>query len=268
MGTPLKIIFMIINWSGIVGGIWLLCLGEWKLVLLALLFLALSKYIIAFLGVFALIFSAPGLLIPKVAKKNKFLGKLLTFLLFPIAMLGHPLSVATYGTLVIHLFYYRYFGQVPTDPLCLLVLGLGTSPWRWFASKEKKETAYAAAFVSELAFFLVTFTLLLQPKLTYVFGMLFVGQFVYSLIALWTNRKVVSKDYTKEKNKKKRRKLTAWEEVKDFIHKVFLVVIISLCFICIVIFGGHLLDANKQGEKEESCDLSSISRRAEAGSPL
>ncbi|MDD4520117.1 MAG: hypothetical protein PHI50_04485 [Alphaproteobacteria bacterium] len=180
MENLIKVIFIIINWSGIIGGIWLLFLGAWKLVVWSIIFLCLSKYIIAPL---CLIPVLPAILISKI--KNK----LIQGLLIPICAIGHPLAVAIYGTLVIHLFYYRYIGQIPSDPLWLLVLGLGTSPWQWFASKEKTESAYATAFVSELVFFLVCLILIfIQPKLSFIFLMLFIGQLLHTLATLWMHR--------------------------------------------------------------------------------
>ena len=195
MENFLKFIFMIINWSGLIGGVWLLYLGEWKLVLWSIFFLFLSKYIIAPL---VLIPAIPAILMSKFGTKSKFI----TALLMPICVMGHPLAVAIYGTLVIHLFYYRYVGQIPSDPLWFLVLCLGTFPWQWFANKEKDESAYAAAFVTEVVFFLVSFILILfQPKLLFIFLMLFAGQLVYSLTVLWGQRKDIAKGIHEIKGK-------------------------------------------------------------------
>ena len=257
MWAFLKIIFAIINWSGIVGGIWLLCLGEWKLVLWSLLFLCcFAKFIIAVLCIIPIL---PTLLLAKWGPKSR----LFTSFLIPICAVAHPLGVAAYGTLVIHLFCYQYLEDISINPLLLLVLGLGTSPWQWFAIKENNEEGYVSELITELMFFITCIILRFNHlALSTIFLILFFGQLVHPIITFFVKRKDIFSTFSEPKaieqkqTKNTKKKSLFSKKFKDNLHNVFSYTVTLLFFAFIIFSIVHLV--RKQNLKNE-CDLSNVS---------
>ena len=253
MSKLLKVIFSIINLSGIIAGIWLLCLGEWKLVLYSILFLILSKYMIAFLLTFCWVFSAPSLLLAAlVYKRNNFWGKFLTFLFFPLATIAHPLAVATFGSFIFYWFYYPNTENISIYPLLLLVLALGTAPWNWYARQENTDNAFLSGFVSELMFFVVCVIMLFNPiPLPSIFLIFFFGQLVHPILALCGSGLF--------KRTPQKKKLTPHQKIKNICELFLHLLAASATTILLIYIGIFVYTKVKQNLTITRCDLSQVS---------
>lgn len=167
-----------LGWSGIVGGIWALYIGELEIVLKALIFAFISIYLLSFLMTTTLL---PTLLLGKFAEKSKLIKNILLVLTVPIT----PLIIALYGIIVIDFFYYKYLHTLPEFPLFLITLSLLAGPWKFFARKENTETAFISAFITGVIYFIVSILLFfIKMPLSTVFLIIFIGQLSSSIIII------------------------------------------------------------------------------------
>lgn len=147
----LTVPIMFLNFAGgIVGGIWLAFLGEWKLIGIGIFLLFTSHWILSILMM-------PGIPIAGIAaylfeKKNP-LGHLVGYL----AQLYTNILIV--GTCVLAFFicssFYRgsiSFGYIP---YLLWSWGMALGPWQFFASKEPENEFSAITLFSASVFYLL-----------------------------------------------------------------------------------------------------------------
>lgn len=161
---------MILNFGGgIVGGIWLAFLGEWKLIIIGIILLFTSHWLLALLMM-------PGLLISGVAlkfgEKNKFILLLFGFL---SQFYTNILIVGTcvFAFLICSNFYKDSVG-VGYIPYLLWSWGMALGPWQFFASKEpENEFTAITLFCASIFYFLFLISIFISPILTLIIVILF-----------------------------------------------------------------------------------------------
>lgn len=142
---------MILNFGGgIVGGIWLAFLGEWKLIGIGILLLFTSHWILSILMMPAIPIGAIGLHFYE--KKNP-LGHLFGF----ISQLYTNILIV--GTCVLAFFICSNFYKGGVDfgyiPYLLWSWGMALGPWQFFASKEPNNEFSAITLFSASVFYLL-----------------------------------------------------------------------------------------------------------------
>ena len=142
---------MILNFgSGIVGGIWLAFLGEWKLVGIGILLLFTLKWILSLLIMIGLPITAiAGHLLEKKNPLGYFVGYL--------SQLYTDVLIA--ATCVMAFFICSSFYRGPIDfgliPYLLWSWGMALGPWQFFASKEPENEFSAITLFSASVFYLL-----------------------------------------------------------------------------------------------------------------
>lgn len=121
--------------GGIISGIWLLVIGNWKLVALSFLIGMIAPGILGFLMLLPGIFAAPAIAI----QNNKSL-KWLVYILMFASMFLNVLIMCIWGIIVFS--YITYNADMKTFiPLYLLSYVVATSPFAYMASKEPADSA-------------------------------------------------------------------------------------------------------------------------------
>lgn len=166
----LAIPIMILNFGGgIIGGIWLAFLGEWKLIGIGALLLFTSHWFLSLLMM-------PGSLISGVAisfaEKNKFILYLFGFL---SQIYTNILIIAT---CVLAFFicssYYSESIGVNYIPYLLWSWGMALRPWHFFASKEPDNVfTMITLFSASIFYFLFLISMLISPIIPLVIVGLF-----------------------------------------------------------------------------------------------
>ena len=166
----LAIPIMVLNFGGgIVGGIWLAFLGEWKLLGIGIVLLFTSHWFLSLLMM-------PGLLVSGIAmsfaEKNKFLLYLFGFL---SQIYTNALIVAT---CVIAFFICSSFYKQPIGihyvPYLLWSWGMALGPWQFFASKEPdNEFSMITLFSASIFYFLFLISIFISPLITLIIVGLF-----------------------------------------------------------------------------------------------
>jgi len=161
----LAIPIMFLNFGGgIVGGIWLAFLGEWKLIGIGVLLLFTSHWFLSLLMM-------PGMLISGVAmgfaEKNKFILYLLGFL---SQIYTNILIVATcvFAFFICSSYYNQPIG-VNFIPYLLWSWGMALGPWQFFASKEPdNEFTMITLFCASIFYFLFLISIFISPVMTLI----------------------------------------------------------------------------------------------------
>jgi len=167
----LVIPIMILNFGGgIVGGIWLAFLGEWKLIIIGIVLVFISHWLLAFLMM-------PGLLISGIAlkfgEKNKNLLYIFGFL---SQLYTNILMVATcVFAFLLCSSYYKGTVGVNYIPYLLWSWGMALGPWQFFASKEpENEFSAITLFCASIFYFLFLISIFISPLLSLIIVGIFV----------------------------------------------------------------------------------------------
>ena len=117
--------------GGIVGGIWLICLGMWKPVGISIAILFVGSFALGFLLMPSLIFAIPA---AKAAERGNTGGAIFA---------GMFALLYTTALIVVWAFFIMkgYAGMGPDSaqwPLMLLSYGAATGPWAYMASKDQQ----------------------------------------------------------------------------------------------------------------------------------
>ena len=166
----LSVPIMFLNFGGgIVGGIWLAFLGEWRLIWIGILLLLTSHWILSILML-------PGIPIAGIGvhfyeKKNP-LGHLFGF----ISQLYTNILIV--GTCVVAFFICSSFYKGGIDFGCIPYLlwswGMALGPWQFFASKEPDNEFSAITLFSASAFYLLFLTsIFISPLLGLIIIVIF-----------------------------------------------------------------------------------------------
>lgn len=152
LGLPITIVN---NFSGIVGGIWLALLGEWRLILIGILFFFTSKWILSIL----LLLNLPiGMALFYLHKKSRFFAYLFSYL----SQLY--INILVIGTCVLAFLlcssFYTYKGNVDFGliPYLLWSWGMALGTWQFFASKEPENEYTSITLFSASVFYLLFIT--------------------------------------------------------------------------------------------------------------
>jgi hypothetical protein len=153
LGT-LTVPIMFLNFGGgIVGGIWLAFLGEWKLIGIGILLLFTSHWILSILMM-------PGM--PIVALAAHLLQKKNPIGYFVGYLSQLYTNVLIVGTCVLAFFICARFYNGPIDfgftPYLLWSWGMALGPWQYFASKEPENEFSAITLFSASVFYLFFLT--------------------------------------------------------------------------------------------------------------
>lgn len=156
-------IFILNFGGGIIGGVWLAILGEWRLIGIGVLLLLSSHWLIAILMIPILPLSALSF---KLYEKKNILGYLFGFL---SQFLQNLLVIATccFAFYVCSSFYYGNI-DIGYIPYLLWSWGMALGPWQFFTSQDP-DNEFAAIFLLCASVFYFLFL---------------VGLFINSLLAL------------------------------------------------------------------------------------
>lgn len=167
----LAIPIMILNsGGGLVGGVWLAFLGEWKLIIIGIVLLFVSHWLLALLMMPGLLLSGVAL---KFGEKNKFLLYLFGFF---SQFYTNVLMVATcvFAFLLCSSFYKGTVG-LSYIPYLLWSWGMALGPWAYFASKEpENEFSTVTIFSASIFYFLFLMSIFISP----ILSLIIVGIFV------------------------------------------------------------------------------------------
>jgi len=168
--------------SGLIGGVWLIVLGEWGDALWAIVVSYFSTYLISLILMIPL-----AILLPTTFLLNKgFIGKVLSFPFQLLSGISTWLIVGFWGLFV----FYTALGAVgnnPAMPYLLIAYGISVGTWGFMSSKEDSPEQYAFLLLaSQLSsvFLLVTLGLLeisITKIVTIYFAILLSG-FVLQII--------------------------------------------------------------------------------------
>jgi hypothetical protein len=166
----LVIPIMILNFaSGIVGGIWLAFLGEWKLIGIGVLLMIASPWFLSILMMPGLLISGIAL---KYANKNKIIFSSIGFMsqLYTNILIT---STCVFAFLVCSSFYKGEVG-VGYIPYILWSWGMALGPWQFFASKEPaNEFSTITLFSASILYFLFLGSIFISPVLSLLIVVMF-----------------------------------------------------------------------------------------------
>tara|TARA_B110000971_G_C19807330_1_gene407148 strand:- start:29 stop:658 length:630 start_codon:yes stop_codon:yes gene_type:complete len=170
-------IFIIFNsTAGLVSGIWLLFLGEWKFVLGGLVSASISPFLLSLLLMPTLAIAAFGAWL--IQKKLNFIG-------FPIVFLGaicYQLVIVIWlGTVL----YFSLMFAIVTDshiPTLIFSYGIAIAPLSYFASKEKTSEGNLAVVTASFAYLLIIFKVLIFNDV--IWGVKHLGELQFYILGI------------------------------------------------------------------------------------
>lgn len=166
----LSLPIMIFNFAGgIVGGIWLAFLGEWRLIGIGLVLLFVLNWILSIFMIPSMIISSIGM---KFYGKNKFL---VLFFGYISQLYINILIIATcvLALLICSSFYNgnTYLGFIP---YLLWSWGMALGPWQFFASKEPdNEFSTITVFIASIFYFLFLLSIAMNPGISLIVLIIF-----------------------------------------------------------------------------------------------
>ncbi len=136
--TFLSLPLLILNYfSGIVGTIWIIMLGDWNSLIFAFIITIVAPFVLAWPLMLSIIFIYPGMWLIKF----NFIGKLLSYPFFILGGFTTWFVMYYWGIIVFEhgiLRSYNYNASILL-PYLLLCYSISTSPWSYMASKEGPE---------------------------------------------------------------------------------------------------------------------------------
>jgi len=179
-------IFILNFFGGIIGGIWLMILGEWGAVGIALAVALFGAFFCGFLSMPGLLFSAPGValyqkkgILRLISYPLLFLGLLWTFMVMSIWALG-----------IFHIFLDKS-DSTTLVPMMLVAFGAATGPWSYMAQQEARGgneysslTAMCLSLASAVTLFFLAFTEMNAFKVLGIFLSIMIIAFLIQLFIL------------------------------------------------------------------------------------
>ena len=142
---------MVMNYfAGIVGGIWLLLRGDWRLVLFGILGVFLLNWVIAILSLIRMPF---GLLAIYFQKRSSILQYFFGYL--AIVILYFIMIGTCFAAYMICLSYHDFLLEFQAVPYLLWAWGIGLGHWQYEASKSQNNINEFIALLSISVFFLL-----------------------------------------------------------------------------------------------------------------
>ena len=177
--------------GGIIGGIWLLILGEWGAVGTALGAAIFGAFFCGFLLMPGLLFSAPGLAL----YERKGVLRLISYPLLLLGFLWTYIVMSIWALGMFHSFLTRS-DSASLVPMMMVAFGAATGPWSYMAQQEARGgnehsslTAMFLSVSSAITLYLLAFT---EMKIFGVFGIFLsimgIVFFVQLFIAIKTHR--------------------------------------------------------------------------------
>lgn len=167
--------------GGIIGGVWLLCIGQWPLVLGMLLFSCLSIWLVSLYLFPSVILAACAAFFEKI--------KPLFFLFLGLSCLASAAAIAGYVTVVFKYFFLNALSDAPSIPLLLMCFGTAVSPWANMAQKEQNPASIISVLITQLSCLVVSIILFLSTlSLMYIFLIVFVPQVISPLVLVLVER--------------------------------------------------------------------------------
>lgn len=140
----LSIPVMILNmFSGIIGGIWLGVLGNWRLIGAGLVAMVISTFGLPLAGALGLIFAAPGMM--ALEKGKTIIAAIIAGVLMALGNLWTYALVTAwcFGSFYVVLAHYET-GSI--WPYLLWAYSMATGPWTYFAKKDGETASSLGAF--------------------------------------------------------------------------------------------------------------------------
>lgn len=157
--------------GGLVGGIWLIAVGEWPIPVGVLIAYFISTYLISFALLLAMPFQALGVY---------FSNKKYSLLMFISLFLGLLITSAVSIAWVLGTFYWvvsLYEGGLPLWPLLLVGYALATGPFAYMARGESEDShgTYIAVFTTQVIFIVSTVLYLIDISILIIPVSIFVA---------------------------------------------------------------------------------------------
>ena len=167
--------------GGTIGGVWLLCIGQWPFVLGILLFSCLSIWLVSLYLFPSVILAGCAVFFERI--------KPLSFLFLGLSCLASAAAIAGYVTVVFKYFFFNALSDVPSIPLLLMCFGTAVSPWAHMAQKEQNPASTISVLVTQLSCLVVSIILFLSTlSLMYIFLIVFVPQTISPLLLVLAER--------------------------------------------------------------------------------
>ena len=167
--------------GGTIGGVWLLCIGQWPFVLGILLFSCLSIWLVSLYLFPSVILAGCATFFEKI--------KPLSFLFLGLSCLASAAAIAGYVTVVFKYFFFNALSDVPSIPLLLMCFGTAVSPWAYMAQKEQNPASTISVLITQLSCLVVSIILFLSTlSLIHIFLIVFVPQTISPLVLVLAER--------------------------------------------------------------------------------
>lgn len=150
VGTVVVTVSIINISAGIVGGIWLLFLGQWWWVFMGIIYSMFGHYMLAIILLASLIFGGPGVFFFEKRKYILATPFILLNQLF-IALLIYLSVMYVFG------FFTQLTFEVNAIPVLLLAYAVAFAPWSYMAQQDRQtgnENAHTAIFSAQAGFIL------------------------------------------------------------------------------------------------------------------
>ncbi|MGV7931379.1 MAG: hypothetical protein AB2L13_21155 [Spirochaetota bacterium] len=161
---------MLLNMGGgIIGGIWLLILGEWRLLLIGIILIIISKWVLSILMMVGM--PLTGIALYFYNRKNV-LGHVFGFLtqLYTNILIIGTCFVAFF---LCSKFYKGSEISITYIPYLLWSWGMSLGPWQFFASKEpNNEFTAITLFSASIFYFLFLLSIFIHPYLILIIFLL------------------------------------------------------------------------------------------------
>jgi len=168
--------------SGLIGGVWLIVLGEWGDVFWAIVVSFLAKYLISFILMIPVAIMLPGAFLIK----KGFIGKVLSFPFLILSNASTWLIVGFWGLFVFN-FALGEVGNNSEIPYLLIAYGVSVNTWFFMASREDNQEQYAFLLLASqlsAAFLLIALGLLEISliKIITIYSAIFIVGFVLQIV--------------------------------------------------------------------------------------
>ncbi len=149
LSLPLTVLNL---FGGVVSGIWLAILRDWRLLLLGVVSFFVSSMFLGLITAPSLLFSAPGIYL---LKKGSFAGSVF----FAILSNLYVVAIITVWCAAVLFVFASNSSSVNLIPRLIWSYGVATGPWIYMASKDSSDggvsSSMIAVFFAELGYFVV-----------------------------------------------------------------------------------------------------------------
>jgi hypothetical protein len=176
--TTLSFPVLLLNlFGGFVSGIWLLIIGDWRLVIGGIVAGAVSTFIIGIILIPSMILDVP---MNFFLKKGKLFGAMV-FAALSNFYIVNIIAIWCYGIL---LFFFQKATFQSYIPMLIWSYGVAMTPWAYMASKEPGGFASITTFMAELAYIFTIFIIIFNGGK--LFHVIIAFMFWFIMLISWT----------------------------------------------------------------------------------